>query len=144
MKTKPKRAPEVFFIGNAPFTHERLNPDLRTTHSVCDVIPSTWRARLIVDKRGLPAGVRWDIMATFAAHIVDSRIVDNVQFVTIEVRHKTNCTSRLEIAARRVKNVASFWSAMSGLGGLGCVFPGAQAATVRAIRATAPELFDEL
>jgi hypothetical protein len=144
MKTRTRRAPEVFFIGNAPFTHERLNPDLRTTTTVCDVIPSTWRARLIVDKRGVPAGVRWDIMASFAARIVDSRIVDGVQLVTIEVQHKTNCTSRLEIEARRVKNVAAFWSAMSGLGGLGCVFPGAQAATVRAIQQTAPELFNEL
>ncbi len=145
MKTKTKRAPEVFFVGDAPFTCEKLNRDLATTRLVSEVIPSTWKARLIFDKKGVPSGVSWGILATFAARIVDHRTgPGGVQFVTIEIRHATKRTSWLEIEARRVKNVASFWSAMSGLGGLGCVFPGNQAATVRAIRQTAPELFDEL
>ncbi len=144
MKTKTKRAPEVFFVGDAPFTCEKLNPDLATTRVVTAVIPSTWRARLVMDK-GVPSGVEWQIMATFAARIVGSRIgPGGVQFVTIEIRHPTKRTSWLEIEARRVKNVAAFWSALSGLGGLGCVFPGSQAATVRAIQATAPELFNDV
>ncbi len=144
MKTKTKRAPEVFFVGDAPFTCEKLNPDLATTRLVCEVIPSTWKARLIFDKKGVPSGVSWGILATFAARIVDHRTGSRGVIVTIEVQHPTRQTSYLEIEARRVKNVASFWSALSGLGGLGCVFPGSQAVTVRAIRATAPELFNDL
>jgi hypothetical protein len=134
----------LYFAGDVLFSRH-VYTGAPESVPVVEPLPSTWQAVLHFDKSGVPLGCKWQLLATFAAKIIDDTTDENgVLWCGIEVLSPGGERRFLNIEVRHIQpRSTTFWRRISPAMSYGAVMPGKRGAVIRAIQSTAPELFDD-